>query len=79
MDCFFNEGIKVLYRVAMAIVLLFYKYSAPQNSEWMKEILTSGIDAALTKFCKQIPVSYKYPMTRGMHVELTEQKYIYIH
>lgn len=57
MDCFFNEGIKVLYRVAMAIVLLFYKYSAPQNSEWMKEILASGIDSALTKFCKQIPVT----------------------
>lgn len=57
MDCFFNEGIKVLYRVAMAIVLLFYKHSAPQNSEWMKEIKEGGIDSALTKFCKQIPVT----------------------
>lgn len=64
MDCFFNEGIKVLYRVAMAILLLFYKYSAPQHSEWMKEILTSGIDSALTKFCKQIPVNYKCIGTR---------------
>jgi len=59
MDCFFNEGIKVLYRAAMAIVLLFYKHSSPQNSEWMKEILANGIDSALTKFCKQIPVRYK--------------------
>jgi hypothetical protein len=79
MDCFFNEGIKVLYRVAMAIVLLFYKYSAPQNSEWMKEILTSGIDSALTKFCKQMPVRYKYAVRRDMHVEMTEEEYSYVH
>ncbi|XP_067007706.2 GTPase-activating protein skywalker isoform X1 [Anabrus simplex] len=57
MDCFFNEGIKVLYRVAMAILLLFYKHSAPQNSEWMQEILSGGVDSALTKFCKDMPVS----------------------
>jgi hypothetical protein len=79
MDCFFNEGIKVLYRVAMAIVLLFYKYSAPQHSEWMKEILTGGIDLALTKFCKQIPVRYKYTVTRGTHAEMTEEEYSYVH
>ena len=57
MDCFFSEGIKVFYRAAMAILLLFYKYSAPQASEWMNEILNNGIDTALTKFCKQMPVS----------------------
>jgi hypothetical protein len=67
MDCFFNEGIKVLYRVAMAILLLFYKYSAPQHSEWMNEILNNGIDSALTKFCKQIPVSYKCIGSRCIH------------
>jgi hypothetical protein len=72
MDCFFNEGIKVLYRVAMAILLLFYKYSAPQNSEWMNEILTNGIDSALTKFCKQIPVKYKCTITAVNHIDKTE-------
>lgn len=57
MDCYLHEGIKVLYRVAMAILQLFYKHSSPQNSDWMREILDHGIDAALTKFCRQIPVS----------------------
>ncbi|XP_039310545.1 GTPase-activating protein skywalker isoform X2 [Solenopsis invicta] len=57
MDCFLHEGIKVFYRVAMAIVLLFYKHSSPQNSEWMKEISKNGIDAALSKFCRQMPVT----------------------
>ena len=41
----------------MAIILLFYKHSSPQNSEWMAEINKNGIDAALSKFCRQIPVS----------------------
>lgn len=57
MDCFFNEGIKVLYRVAMAILQLFNKYSAPQNSEWMALIQKDGVDVALPKFCQEIPVS----------------------
>lgn len=48
---------QVFYRVAMAIVLLFYKHSSSQNSEWMNEISKNGIDAALSKFCRQIPVS----------------------
>lgn len=57
MDCFLHEGIKVFYRIAMAIVLLFHKHSSLQNSEWMSEILKNGIDAALSKFCRQIPVT----------------------
>ncbi|EFN82365.1 TBC1 domain family member 24 isoform X4 [Harpegnathos saltator] len=57
MDCFLHEGIKVFYRVAMALVLLFYKHSSPQNSEWMNEISKNGIDSALSRFCRQIPVT----------------------
>lgn len=57
MDCFLNEGIKVLYRVAMALLLLFYKYSAPQNSEWMNQILKHGIETAFMNFCKHLPVT----------------------
>ncbi|KAL2750919.1 GTPase-activating protein skywalker isoform X1 [Vespula maculifrons] len=56
-DCFLHEGIKVFYRVAMAIVLQFYKHSSSQNSEWMVEITKNGVDAALSKFCRQIPVT----------------------
>ncbi|XP_069691958.1 GTPase-activating protein skywalker isoform X2 [Periplaneta americana] len=76
MDCFFNEGIKVLYRVAMAILLLFYKYSAPQNSDWMNEILTNGVDSALTKFCKQIPVSTTKLLRTAFGIRALSSAYI---
>lgn len=58
MDCFFHEGIKVLYRVAMAILVLFNKKSSSPSAstEWSLEIQKNGIDAALSKFCKEIPV-----------------------
>ncbi|XP_063914625.1 GTPase-activating protein skywalker isoform X1 [Zophobas morio] len=57
MDCFFHEGIKVLYRTAMAILILFHKASSSPSSEWMTEIQRNGIDAALNKFCKEMPVT----------------------
>ncbi|KAL0274112.1 UNVERIFIED_CONTAM: hypothetical protein PYX00_006616 [Menopon gallinae] len=57
MDCFLHEGIKVFYRVAMAVILLFHKYSSSSSSKWAEEIQKSGIDLALAKFCEQIPVT----------------------
>ncbi|XP_077296921.1 GTPase-activating protein skywalker isoform X4 [Arctopsyche grandis] len=57
MDCFFHEGIKVFYRVAMAVIILFHKFSTNQSSEWMNEVTKNGVENALTKFCKDIPVS----------------------
>lgn len=32
MDCYFHEGIKVLYRVALAILILFHKHTSNQQS-----------------------------------------------
>ncbi|XP_073987009.1 GTPase-activating protein skywalker isoform X7 [Rhodnius prolixus] len=57
MDCYLHEGIKVFYRVAMAILVLFQKHTSNLNTAWAKEIQDSGIDSALNKFCSQIPVS----------------------
>ncbi|KAL1457688.1 hypothetical protein WDU94_007889 [Cyamophila willieti] len=57
LDCYLHEGIKVLYRVAMSILLLFHKFSSSNNSDWMREISDHGVEAALTKFCRQMPVS----------------------
>ncbi|KAG8225146.1 hypothetical protein J437_LFUL006170 [Ladona fulva] len=77
MDCFLNEGMKVFYRVSMAILLLFHKYSGassfssspvhatnsstqptiPSSSSWLQEISANGVEAALLKFCRQMPVS----------------------
>ncbi|XP_074041461.1 GTPase-activating protein skywalker isoform X2 [Leptinotarsa decemlineata] len=57
MDCFFHEGVKVLYRAAMAILVLFHKSSSSSSSEWLVDIQKNGVDSALTKFCREIPVS----------------------
>lgn len=59
MDTYLHEGIKVFYRMTMAILVLFQKYTANANSQWSKEIQDSGIDSALSKFCKEIPISPK--------------------
>lgn len=56
MDCYLHEGSKVLYRVTMAILTLFYKYSSPSNSIWADEINKQGVDIALMNFCRKIPV-----------------------
>lgn len=49
--------LQVLYRTAMAILILFQKSSSSASSEWLAEIQKNGVDSALTKFCKEIPVS----------------------
>lgn len=56
MDCYLHEGIKVLYRISMAILQLFYKYSTTSNSIWAEEINSHGVDVALMNFCRQMPV-----------------------
>lgn len=60
MDCYLHEGIKVLYRVSMAILQLFYKYSIASNSIWAEEINSQGVDVALMNFCRQMPVIAQY-------------------
>ncbi|XP_044752749.1 GTPase-activating protein skywalker isoform X8 [Coccinella septempunctata] len=57
MDCFFHEGIKVFYRTAMAILILFYKNSSAPTSEYQAEIQKNGVESALLKFCKEMPVT----------------------
>ncbi|XP_054281742.1 GTPase-activating protein skywalker isoform X3 [Macrosteles quadrilineatus] len=76
MDCYLHEGIKVLYRVAMAIMQLFYKHSASPNSDWMKEISDHGIDAALNKFCRQIPVSPRKVLRAAFGIRALSTAYI---
>ena len=57
MDCYFHEGIKVLYRVALAILILFHKHTTQNPSEFSSDSIKNDIDNAIPKFCKQIPVS----------------------
>lgn len=56
MDCYLHEGIKVLYRITMVILQLFYKYSTTSNSIWADEINNHGVNIALMNFCRQMPV-----------------------
>lgn len=56
MDCFFHEGIKVLYRIALVILNLFHK-ECQSNNEWSPDNIKNDIASALIKFCKKIPVS----------------------
>ncbi|XP_068150265.1 GTPase-activating protein skywalker isoform X7 [Drosophila tropicalis] len=56
MDCYFHEGIKVLYRVALVILNLFHK-ECQSNNEWSPDNIKNDIGNALIKFCKKITVS----------------------
>ncbi|XP_018910949.1 GTPase-activating protein skywalker isoform X2 [Bemisia tabaci] len=76
MDCYLYEGVKVFYRVAMAILNLFYKHSSSQNSDWMKEIQDLGVDAALTKFCRQLPVSPRKVLRAAFGIRALSSAYI---
>lgn len=55
-DCFLFEGKKVLYRVAMSIVILFAKHSVRMDCPLSQEAQRFGLHAAISKFCREIPV-----------------------
>lgn len=41
----------------MAILMLFYKSSTTPSSEYQAEIQKNGVESALLKFCKEMPVT----------------------
>jgi hypothetical protein len=51
------EGMKVLYRVAIALSTLFSKMSNTPGSAWEADIEGGHFTAAMTTFCKNLPVS----------------------
>ncbi|XP_053693370.1 GTPase-activating protein skywalker isoform X2 [Sabethes cyaneus] len=76
MDCFFHEGIKVFYRVALAILILFHKHSTATNSEWDADTIKNDIDNALPKFCKNIPVSPTKLLRTAFSIRALSSTYI---
>lgn len=76
MDCFFHEGIKVFYRVALAILILFHKHSTATNSEWDADTIKNDIDNALPKFCKHIPVSPTKLLRTAFSIRALSSTYI---
>lgn len=78
MDCYFHEGIKVLYRVALAILILFHKHTTQNPSEWTSDSIKNDIDNAIPKFCKQIPVSPLKLMRTAFNIRALRWEYFLI-
>ncbi|XP_041973230.1 GTPase-activating protein skywalker isoform X5 [Aricia agestis] len=76
LDCFFHEGIKVFYRVALAILILFHKYSSNQSSEWYAEATKNGVDHAIDKFCKNMPASPTKLLATAFSIRALSSQYI---
>jgi len=79
MDCYFHEGIKVFYRVALAILILFHKQStssSSSNNEWSAENIKNDIDNVLIKFCKNIQVSPTKLLRTAFSIRALSSTYI---
>ncbi|XP_026818717.1 GTPase-activating protein skywalker-like isoform X4 [Rhopalosiphum maidis] len=77
MDCYLHEGIKVLYRISMAILQLFYKYSTTSNSIWAEEINSHGVDVALMNFCRQMPANPQKVLKTAFKIRGLSSAYIH--
>lgn len=76
LDCFFHEGIKVFYRVALAILILFHKHASNQNSEWYAEATKNGVDHAIDKFCRNMPASPTKLLRTAFSIRALSSQYI---
>ncbi|CAH1781490.1 unnamed protein product [Owenia fusiformis] len=52
LDCYLYEGSKILYRVALAILIRFQKYIERSNSN-----IDGSVKDAIAQFCEDIPVT----------------------
>ncbi|XP_061708139.1 GTPase-activating protein skywalker isoform X8 [Cydia pomonella] len=76
LDCFFHEGIKVFYRVALAILILFHKHSTNQSSDWYAEATKNGVDHAIDKFCRNMPASPTKLLRTAFSIRALSSQYI---
>ncbi|XP_026745562.1 TBC1 domain family member 24 isoform X8 [Trichoplusia ni] len=76
LDCFFHEGIKVFYRVALSILILFNKHASNQNSEWYAEATKNGVDHAIDKFCRNMPASPTKLLRTAFSIRALSSQYI---
>ncbi|XP_045511712.1 GTPase-activating protein skywalker isoform X4 [Colias croceus] len=76
LDCFFHEGIKVFYRVALAILILFQKHSTNPSSEWHAEATKNGVDHAIDKFCRNMPASPTKLLRTAFSIRALSSQYI---
>ncbi|XP_035445798.1 GTPase-activating protein skywalker isoform X2 [Spodoptera frugiperda] len=76
LDCFFHEGIKVFYRVALAILILFNKHASNQSSDWYAEATKNGVDHAIDKFCRNMPASPTKLLRTAFSIRALSSQYI---
>lgn len=60
----------------MAVLILFHKNSSSQNSEWNSEIVKNGVDSALSKFCRQMPMSPSKVLRTAFNIRGLSSAYI---
>ncbi|XP_065344885.1 GTPase-activating protein skywalker isoform X2 [Cloeon dipterum] len=56
-DCFLMEGMKVLYRVSLALVQLFSKMGSSPGTEWEEQFNHGNYSGAMFTFCRNLPVT----------------------
>ncbi|XP_052214993.1 GTPase-activating protein skywalker-like isoform X2 [Dreissena polymorpha] len=52
-DCYLHEGIKVIYRVVLSIIIHFYKHSGKRSGQRLEG---STVVHSLREFCRDMPV-----------------------
>jgi len=57
LDCYFNEGHKVLFRTALALLKIFHKAAADKKGEVYNSAKKDGLDKTFAKFCKNLNIS----------------------
>lgn len=68
-DCFITEGMKVFYRVVLAILTLYAKYHAKKSSKPVPDIV-----AHLRQFCSELPVSVDKLLKMGFSIKGLSRK-----
>ncbi|KAF4523265.1 hypothetical protein B566_EDAN006888 [Ephemera danica] len=56
-DSYLMEGIKVLYRVAIALASLFSKMASNKGTTWEADFESGHLNVAMTHFCNDLPVT----------------------
>ncbi|XP_053404919.1 GTPase-activating protein skywalker-like [Mercenaria mercenaria] len=74
MDCYLNEGVKIFFRVALAILILFAKTNTKKSPK--KDSSTSNILLALRQFCHEMPVKVDKLLKTGFSIRGLTRKEI---
>lgn len=76
-DCYLLEGVKILYRTALSILILFTKYSGKRSRGTPREFNTSSsVSQNLQQFCQEMPVKIEKLLKVGFGIRGLTRKEI---